>query len=274
MMKFLSIAQLEFMSASRLKWVRLLTAIFALLGLAAAYSAGAAREMAGVDGFARTTLALVPAVLILVPLAAVVLGVSGQAVEAGSDPFLFAQPIGRVAILVARWLGELAALGVAIVVGFAAAALLVVTSSGAEGLASFGLFVAMAVVLAAIFLAIAAAIAASTDTRATALGLATFAWFFFVILYDGIALSLAGYLTGAVGGRVLFWSVFVNPSDLIRITMLLMSGTSNVLGASGEAWLRFLGGGARAAAAAGAAFALWIVAPLAAGAVRLNARDL
>jgi hypothetical protein len=49
-------------------------------------------------------------------------------------------------------------------------------------------------------------------------------------------LSLAGHLTGAAGGRLLFGSVFGNPADLIRDAMLLVAGTSNALGAAGEAW--------------------------------------
>ena len=68
MTHLLTIAQLELTAAARLKWIRLLTAAFALLAAAAAYSAGAANEMSGADGFARTTMALVPVVLILVPL--------------------------------------------------------------------------------------------------------------------------------------------------------------------------------------------------------------
>ena len=55
-------------------------------------------------------MALVPVVLILVPLAALILGVSGQASEPGSEPFLFGQPVSRATVLVGRWLGESVAL--------------------------------------------------------------------------------------------------------------------------------------------------------------------
>jgi ABC-type transport system involved in multi-copper enzyme maturation permease subunit len=78
-----TIAQLELTAAVRLRWIRLLTAAFALLAAAAAYSAGAANEVSGAEGFARTTMALVPVALALVPLAALILGVSGQASEPG-----------------------------------------------------------------------------------------------------------------------------------------------------------------------------------------------
>jgi Cu-processing system permease protein len=274
MTQLLTIAQLEMTAAVRLKWIRLLTAAFALLAAAAAYSAGAANEVAGAEGFARTTMTLVPVVLILVPLAALILGVSGQASEPGSEPFLFGQPVGRATVLVGRWLGESAALAGSIVAGLGIGAGVVAFGSGTEGFLGFAFFILASVVLATVFLSIAAAIAAATDKRVVALGAATFAWFFFVLLYDGAALSLAGWLTGSLGGRILFGSVFGNPTDLIRVVALSVSGTPNVLGAAGDAWVRFLGGATGAAVAAAAGLTVWLIAPLLVGVRLITARDL
>lgn len=270
----LTIARLEFVAAARLKWIRLLTAAFALLASAAAYSAAAATELSGADGFARTTMALVPVVMILVPLAALVLGVSGQAAEPGGEPFLFGQPVLRATVVIGRWMGESAALGGAIVVGLGVGGGVVAIGSGADGLPRFVVFVLAALVLAVIFLSIAAAIAAATDKRVAALGVATFAWFFFVLLYDGAALSLAGWITGSLGGRVLFGSVFGNPADLVRVVTLSVAGTPNVLGAAGDAWIRFLGGTTTATVAAISALTAWMLAPLAVGVRLVNRRDL
>lgn len=270
----LTIARLEFVAAARLNWIRLLAAAFGLIAVAASFSAGAANELTGADGFGRTTMALVPVVLILVPLAALVLGVSGQSAEPGGDPFLYGQPIGRATVLIGRWLGEGVALGGAIVVGLGTGAAIVAFGNGAEGLPRFAFFVGASVTLAAIFLSIAAVIASATDTRVTALGIGTFAWFFFVLLYDGLALSLAGRLTGPLGGRILFASVFANPTDVIRIVVLSIAGTPNVLGAAGDAWVRFLGGPTHMAFAATGALTMWIVMPLAIGARVINLRDL
>ena len=128
--------------------------------------------------------------------------------------------------------------------------------------------------LAVIFLSIAAAIASATDKHVVALGAGTFAWCFFVLLYDGAALSLAGWLTGSVGGRVLFGSVFGNPADLIRVVTLSVAGTPNVLGAAGDAWIRFLGGTGAAAAAAIVALTVWMIAPLAVSVRLMSTRDL
>jgi Cu-processing system permease protein len=270
----LIIARLECVTAARLKWVRLLTAAFALLAGAAAWSAGAANELTGADGFARTTMALIPVALVLIPLAAVVLGVSGQSAEQGSEPFLFAQPIGRTAVVLGRWSGEAAALSASIVLGFGIGGAVVAFSNGTEHLLSFALFVAASALLGAIFLSIAAVIAAATDKRVAALGIGIFVWFVFVLLYDGAALSLAGWLTGSFGGRILFASVFGNPTDLIRVAMLLVSGTPHVLGAAGEAWTRFLGGSLHAAVIAAGALVLWTAGPLAVAVRVMGLRDL
>jgi Cu-processing system permease protein len=270
----LTIARVELTAAARLNWIRMLTAAFALLAGAAAYSAGAADELSGADGFARTTVALVPVVLILVPLAAVILAVSSQAADPDGQPFLFGQPVSRSAVLVGRWLGESIALAGTIGGGLAAGALVIVYGSGADGLARFTLFGAASIALAVVFLSIGAAIAAAIDKRVAALGAGVFVWFVFVLLYDGAMLSLAGRLTGASGGRVLFLSVFANPADLVRVATLSWAGTPNVLGAAGDAWLRFLGGTASAAALAVAALTAWTVAPLAVGTWLLNGRDL
>lgn len=269
-----TIARLELTAAARLNWIRLLTAAFALLAAAAAYAAGAADELSGADGFARTTMALVPVVLILVPMAALILGVSGQAAEAGEQPFLFGQPVTRAAVVIGRWLGESVALGGAIAAGLGVGGIVVAFGNGLSGAGGFVMFVVASVALAIIFLSIAAALAAATDNRLVALGAGTFAWFFFVLLYDGAVLSLAAWASGALGGRVLFVSVFGNPADLIRVVTLSFAGTPNVLGAAGDAWLRFLGGTPTAAAAAIGAIVLWTIAPLALGVRLIGRRDL
>lgn len=273
-MNIMTIARLELIAAIRLKWMRLLTLAFALLAGAAAYSAGAADELVGADGFARTTMTLVPVVLILAPLAALVLGLSGQTADPDGQAFLFVQPIGRTTVLAGRWLGEAAALAVALGAGLGAGGVIVATSSGVGGLGGYVLFVAAAVALAVVFVSIATAIAAAIERRATALGIGIFVWCFFVLLYDGTVLSAAGYLTGRVGGRLLFASVFGNPVDLVRISTLAWAGTPNVLGAAGDAWMRFLGGDAAAVACAIGAIVLWIAAPLGAGAQLIARRDL
>jgi ABC-type transport system involved in multi-copper enzyme maturation permease subunit len=274
MSNLIAIAHLECLSVVRLKWIRVLTASFALLAAASAYAAGAAAELSGSDGFARTTLALIPVALILVPLAAVILGVSGQSREPGGAPFLFTQPVGRAAVVLGRWAGEVVALASSVTTGFGIGSLVVIVGNGAEGVLGYAFFVLATVALGAIFLSLAAVIAAATEARAVALATGTFVWFFFVLLYDGAALSVAGWSGGPAGARVLFASVLANPVDLIRVLMLSLPEARDVLGAAGEAWIRFMGGDLSAWLIATAVLLSWMLVPLIAAAAVLDRRDL
>jgi Cu-processing system permease protein len=131
-----------------------------------------------------------------------------------------------------------------------------------------------ALALGAVFLSIAALLSSAIATRGTALGACLFAWFVFVLLYDGVAIALAQLLDGRAGARVLFGSVFGNPIDLVRLVALGLSGMPQVLGAAGESWMRFLGGPGAAAATSIAGLVLWIALPLLAAWRVLSRRDL
>jgi Cu-processing system permease protein len=268
------VARAEFRAAARLKWIRWFAAAFALLVAGAAWAAGAMSEISGAESFARTTVALVPLTLVLVPLTALLLGVTGQSGEAGTEAFFFAQPATRFEIVLGKWAGQAAALSTAIGLGFAAGGLVVVGSAGAAGLPRFLFFVAVVAFLGVVFLAIAAAIAAAVSRRATAMGVAAFAWFFFVLLEDSAALALAGAFTGRLGVRALFLSVFGNPAAIARILALSVAGTPRVLGAAGDAWALFLGGLIPAALAAASGLIAWSVGPLALARVLIVRRDL
>src|SRR5688572_29215144 len=148
--------RLEFATVARLRWIRLFAVAFALLTVGAAWSAGSARELAGVDSFARTTVALMPLVLLLVPLVAILLGVTGQTTEAGSDAFLYSQPVTRFEVILGRWCGQSAAFGCALAAGLGAGGAVVALGAGAADATRFLVFAAATFVLALVFLAIAA----------------------------------------------------------------------------------------------------------------------
>ena len=269
-----TIAAAEFSAAGRLRWIRWFAAAFGLLVVGAAWAAGAISEISGAESFARTTVALVPLTLVLVPLTALLLGVTGQSGEAGTEAFLFAQPVTRFEVVAGKWAGQTAALSAAIGLGFGAGGLAVAGNAGAAGLPRFLFFAVVSAVLGGVFLAIAAAIASAVSRRATAVGVAAFAWFFFVLLEDSAALALAGTLVGRTGARILFLSVLANPAAIARVLTLSIAGTPHVLGAAGDAWAFFLGGPGAAAAIAGGALLLWGAAALAGAAAAIGRRDL
>jgi Cu-processing system permease protein len=269
--RILVISRLEFVGAARLRWIRAFAAAFALLAVGAAWSAGSARELGGADGFGRTTVALVPMVLMLVPLAAILVGVTGQTTD--GDAFLFSQPASRSEIVVGRWLGQAAALGGALAVGFGAGASAITLGAGVHDLPRFLTFAGATFLLALDFLALAAAIG-MTERRTVALVVGACAWFFFVLLFDAAALAAAAWLTGRTGARVLMVSVFANPADLMRVLTLSTAGTPHLLGAAGDSWHRFLGGPGAATTLACAGLIAWMAAPLAAACRAVARRDL
>jgi Cu-processing system permease protein len=268
------LARLELVITVRRRWVRIFAVVFSILSATVAYSTGALDDSGGPDGFARTTVALIPLVLMLVPLAALLMGISGQTDEPGGEAFLFAQPLSRSQILLGRWLGQAAALGGAVWPGFAAGAVVVASTGGVTGLAGFVVFVLIATLLAAVFLSLAALVAMWSGQRTAALGVGCFVWFLFVILHDALALWVAGLVPGRTGARVLFISVLANPVDTGRVAMLSLAGTPHVLGAAGVSWEMFLGGPMPAAVVAFVVLLLWTVVPLEAARRRLGRRDL
>jgi Cu-processing system permease protein len=269
-----TVARLEFVNVGRHRWIQSFAAVFAALTVATAWGAGSARDLYAPDGFARTTVALVPLILLVVPLVSMLVALSGQAEDEGTETYLYAMPVARSAILFGRWLGEATALIVALLVGLGAGGAIVATSAGFADVASFAVVVAGTVALSLAFLSIGTCIAAMVPKRAVALAIGALAWFGFVLLFDALALTLGAWLPGRTGARVLMWSVFLNPADLMRVVVLSLGGTPHLLGAAGDAWTLLLGGPVGATAASIAALFMWIALPLAAARQMLYRRDL
>ena len=270
----LTIARSEFTAASRLWWIRLFTVAYALLTIAMAQAASVTGDAASHETFARLTVSLLPLALMVVTLASLLVGVSSVSNEPDAAGFLLTQPVSRMEVLVGRWLGHAAALCAALVGGFSAGGAVVWASAGGVDIYRFALLIAGCALLALAFLSISTLVAASVSNRGTALGIAVFIWFVVVILYDAAALVAAIWLTGRLGTRLLFGSVFGNAVDLVRILVLTMAGTPHILGVAGESWMRTLGGPAPAAMLAGLALAGWIVLPLVVAAAVSSGRDL
>ena len=271
----ITIARTEFVAASRLRWIRLFTLAYALITVAMAH---ASSVMADSDGggeiFARLAVALQPLALTLVPLAALLVGVSSVSSDQEASGFLLTQPVSIWQVVTGRWLGQGAALGAALVAGFGAGGVIVWAGNGAADLSHFVWLVAGCLLLALAFLSVATLVAATASNRGSAVGIVTFLWFVAVILYDAVALAAALWLTGRAGTRLLFGSVFINAVDIVRILILTMAGTPHILGVAGESWMRAIGGPAPVAALAAAALSVWIALPLVIAGRVSSRRDL
>ena len=269
----ITIARMEFVAGARVWWIRLLTIAYALLTVAMAYSSGVIGEVEQGEAFARLTVAVLPLALTLVPLAALLVGVTAAASDDATG-FLLSQPISRVHHAIGTWLGQAAVLGVSAIVGFGAGGAIVSVAVRATDAMRLGVLIAACLSAALAFLSLATLIVASVPRRSSALGIAAFVWFAAVILYDAAMLSIAVWAQGVNGGRVLFASVFGNIVDLVRVLALLLAGTPHVLGAAGESWLRTLGGPLGASWLSSFALLAWIFIPLAIAVRIRESRDL
>jgi Cu-processing system permease protein len=272
----LLVARQELLLAARSRWVQIFAGVFALLSLGVA---GAGYILSGGHGFqdfARTSASLTELVALVVPLAALLMGVLALAPERGTAELLYAQPVARRTVLLGKLLGLFAALSAAQSVGFGAAGLVIFSQAGEEGGAGYALLVLGSILLTAAFLAIAALLSAAAvgRKRVRALAVAIVVWFVAVVLFDVAALGAASLLPSGVASRLLVVSVIVNPVGAVRTGALLAIEGTAAFGAASLAFLRFTGGAAGAGVALATSIALWIVVPAALAAWRLGRVDL
>lgn len=268
-------ARQEIVLAMRSRWVQISTLVFAALAIAVAASGYILSGGHGIQDYARTSVSLAQAVLLLVPVMALVSGVLSLSPERGNADLLFAQPVSRATVLLGQALGLWAALCTAEALGFGAAGLVVFAGSGPEGVGDFGLLVGAGFVLTAVFLAIAAAIAAgSCGRRARALVIALVTWFAAVVLFDVATLGVASLLPSGTASRVIIVAALANPVDAVRTGLLLWMLGTGAFGPASLALLRFTGGVASAIALVVVSITLWTVLPSVLAAWRMERADL
>jgi Cu-processing system permease protein len=272
----LLVARQELVLAARSRWMQIFAAVFAVLALGVAGSGYVLSGGHGFQDFARTSASLVELVALVVPLAALLMGVLALAPERGTAQLLYAQPVSRGTVLLGKLLGLLVAFAAAELVGFGAAGVVVFSQAGETGGGGYALLVLGSLLLTAAFLALAALLAAGGGgrSRTRSLALAVVVWFVAVVLLDLAALGAASLLPSGTASRLLVLAVIVNPVGAVRTGALLAVEGTAAFGSASLAFLRFTHGAGGAAAILAASLVLWIVVPAALAARRLARADL
>jgi len=260
----------------RSRLLLIFAAVFGVLALLVAFSGYILTGGTGLQDFSRTAASLVELVLLVVPLASLVIGVTALTPEAGSAELLYSQPIARHIILTGKLAGLMAGLVAAEAIGFGASGVVLFLRTGHAGVTGFLGVIGAAVVLTAVFLGIAAAITGGATSRRRARSLATALaiWFAAVVLFDVAVLGVASWLPSGPASRVLIVSAIVNPVDAVRTATLMAIEGTTAFGAASLAFLRFTHGAAGAAWWLGASVLGWVALSLAIGMVRLSRRDI
>ena len=267
-------AHQEIRLAVRSRWTQIFALVFAVLSLAVAGSGYVLTGGWGVQDFSRTAVSLVQLVLLLVPLAALLLGVLELTPERGAAEILFSQPVSRRVLLAGKLLGLFAALAAAQALGFGAAGLVVFSQAGNAGVGRFLILIGAALVLTALYLGLAALVSVRATSRGKALALALVLWFVTIGLWDVAALGIASLLPSGAASRLLITAVLVNPADAVRTATLFGVEGTSAFGAASLAFLRFTRGWVGAAALLGGSLLLWLTAPALLAGRWLGGRDL
>ncbi|MGF1562269.1 MAG: ABC transporter permease [Geminicoccaceae bacterium] len=215
----------EFRAALRNRWVASAILLLAGLALALALVGSAPVGNKAVSAMTVTAVSLASLGVYLLPLLALLLAhdaVVGD-VERGTMLLLLTYPIARWQILLGKFIGHLAVLVCATVLGYGAAAVLLGLSQGvaAADLAVFAGLIGTSILFGAAFLALGYLVSSAVTERATAIGVVIVVWLTSVVLFD---LTLLGWLVadseGAWTPIVLRAALVANPVDAYRLINL------------------------------------------------------
>ncbi len=258
----LNIARHELTVNIRNKWTVIFAIVFGALVVGISYVGIIAEGFSGMQSFTRTSASLLNLVLYLIPLVALTMGTLSFTGERGTTELLFSQPISRTEILVGKLAGLFLAMAISMMSGFVAAGAVIVSVTGTEGVFRYGYLVFLSLLLALVFLSLSIVVSMANDRKAKAFGVALFLWFFFVLFYDIVALGITLLLDGPRANTFLFFSIFGNPVDLVRIATLIVLDNVTIFGAAGAALLRFLGGPTASVLLLFVLLGCWIVLPV------------
>ncbi|MCB1503229.1 MAG: ABC transporter permease subunit [Bauldia sp.] len=218
----IAVARQEFRIAARNRWVLLAALILLVFALVLGLLGSAPSGSLGVGRLAITVASLATLSVYLVPLLALLLGfdaIAGE-VERGTLPLVLSTPVARGSVILGKFLGHLAVIALAIVIGFgiAGAAVMVLSGEGASGLIPLARLIASSIALGAVFLAVSYVVSASTTQVGTSAAVAVAVWLALVVLYD---LGLLGALVLDPGGGfaqgAFPWMLLASPADAFRL---------------------------------------------------------
>jgi len=272
MRRIFVIAREEYRRTIESRWLFLFSILFALVVLALSFFGLAQSQEVGFQGFARVTLSLLNLSLFLVPLAALLLGVTSLSGGAESLSLLLAQPVARGEVLAGKFLGLGTALTVAQAVGFGGGGLVVAWNAGAAQAPAFLVLTLLSIALGWLSVSAALLIAAIWPDRLKAMSAALTLWLLMVVAYDLVILGATALLHGAPLQAVLLPALLVNPVDLVRVLTTLAVGSGALLGPTSAVLVGFFG------TVGGAALGLAVLlvetaAPLWAAGRIMHARD-
>ena len=134
-------------------WLLLYGGLFTLLALGLSYLGQKNLGSLGFENFSRTTASLLNLCLLLAPLIALSLGAGAiaGARDRGALTYLLSQPLERRELLLGKFAGLFASIGLATTAGFGAAGIVISLSGSAMDAGTYLLFLFLVLALIVIF---------------------------------------------------------------------------------------------------------------------------
>lgn len=276
MRNILIVARKEVQEGLRNRWVLATTLLLAALALTLTFLGSAPTGNVGVRALDVVIVSLSSLTIFLLPLIALLIShdaIVGE-MERGTMLLLLSYPVARWQVLLGKFVGHLAILAFATLVGYGVAAGALIGTGAAVDAQSWTAFASMigsSILLGAVFIAVGYLISARVGERGTAAGIAIGIWLVFVLIYDMALLGVLVMDQGqTVSGVALNALLLLNPTDAYRLFNL--TGSSNVSAFSGMA------GVAQASTLSPpvllAALITWALVPLALAAFAFSRREL
>jgi Cu-processing system permease protein len=268
-----AVARKEIRDAAGSTWLMAYAVLFTLLALGLSYLGERNLGSVGFENFSRTTASILNLCLLLAPLAALTLAsgaIAGDR-ERGTLTYLLAQPIDRWELLLGKYLGLAASIGLATALGFGIAGIVIALQTSAMDAGTYMLFLGLVLALILVMTGIGLALSAVSSSRVQALGLAMLAWFIAAFVFD---LLLIGMVSAtSLGGGGLLAALLLNPIEIVRVLAIIqLEPDLQILGPFGSYLLERVGTGG-ATAILSAALAIWIALPVAIASLIFEARE-
>jgi len=254
------IIRYEMHDVLRSRWLLIYTLFFAAVSYVLFRFSG--------DGV-KAALSLMNVVLGLVPLVSIVFGTLYIYHAREFIELLLTQPIRRRTLFLGLYGGLLIPLAGAGLLGMG---LPLLWLGGAETRPLTACLLLSTLLMTAIFLALSFLISIRHEDRLKGLGFSILLWLFFAVLYDGIVLLFAFLFREYPLERSLLALMVLNPIDLARVSLLLQSDASLLLGYTGAVFRKFFGSQI-GLLVAGAAQLVWVALPLALALRRFVRKD-
>lgn len=275
MRSILIVARKEIQEGLRNRWVLATTLLLAALALTLTFLGSAPTGNVGADALDVVIVSLSSLTIFLVPLIALLIShdaIVGE-MERGTMLLLLSYPIGRWQVILGKFIGHLAILSFATLVGYGAAAAALAATGAVIDAASWWAFLSMilfSVMLGAVFVAIGYLVSALVAERGTAGGIAIGVWLFFVLIYDMALLGLLVVDQGrTISGGILNVLLLLNPTDAYRLLNLGSGNAGSLSGLGGIAENVALGRSMLVSA-----LAVWTLLPLAVATLVFSRREL